>query len=340
MHKNKKTSKSRIALVCGGPSSEHKVSLKSTQAILKNINNDKYQIFIFYITKNLTTCFFKSKTRELVIPKDKKLYLPLLKGISKNLTKVDLALLMGIHGEFVEDGRLQSLLELFNIKYTGSKVEASILAMDKYFSSLLIGKNLKIKIPKTHLIDLKNLNLNFKITYPVILKPNNAGSSIGIYLINSPKELKNALKKIANSKFRYYLIQKYLENSLEISCGCLEDKNGNFIKLPPIEIIPKVSKFFNYQAKYSKSGSIEITPPVNLNPKLSNKISDLACKIHQLLRCSSYSRSDFLIHNNEIYYLETNTLPGMTATSLLPQEAQAKGINFPKLIDFIIQNEL
>jgi D-alanine-D-alanine ligase len=247
---------------------------------------------------------------------------------------------MGIHGEFVEDGRLQSLLELFSIKYTGSKVEASILAMDKYFSSLLIGKNLKIKIPKTHLIDLKNLNLNFKITYPVILKPNNAGSSIGIYLINSPKELKNALKKIANSKFRYYLIQKYLENSLEISCGCLEDKNGDFIKLPPIEIIPKVSKFFNYQAKYSKSGSIEITPPVNLNPKLSNKISDLACKIHQLLRCSSYSRSDFLIHNNEIYYLETNTLPGMTATSLLPQEAQAKGINFLKLIDFIIQNEL
>ncbi|HOV41852.1 MAG TPA: ATP-grasp domain-containing protein, partial [Oscillospiraceae bacterium] len=75
---------------------------------------------------------------------------------------------------------------------------------------------IKIKIPKTHLIDLKNLNLNFKITYPVILKPNNAGSSIGIYLINSPKELKNALKKIANSKFRYYLIQKYLENSLEI----------------------------------------------------------------------------------------------------------------------------
>jgi len=336
---NNKISKLKIALVCGGPSSEHKISLKSTQAILKNIDNNKYQIFIFYITKNLTTCFFKSKTKKLIIPKDKKLYLPLLKGISQNLTKVDLALLMGIHGEFVEDGRLQSLLELFNIKYTGSKVEASILAMDKYFSNLLVNNNLKIKIPKTKLIDLENPNLNFKITYPVILKPNNAGSSIGIYIINSYKELKSALKEISNSKFKYYLIQKYLKNSLEISCGCLEDKNGNFIKLPPIEIIPKDKKFFDYQAKYSKSGSIEITPPVSLNYKLSNKISDLACKIHQLLRCSSYSRSDFLIHNNEVYYLETNTLPGMTATSLLPKEARVKGIDFSQLIDFIIQNE-
>ena len=135
-----------------------------------------------------------------------------------------------------------------------------------------------------------------------------------------------------------FVVQDLIEQDIELSCGCLEKKNGEFIKLPPIEIIPQSSSFFDYKAKYSEGGSIEITPPEHISQDISETISQLAIDIHKLLGCTVYSRSDFLIKGNSIYYLETNTLPGMTSTSLLPQEASTVGISFTELIDFLIKN--
>ncbi|MEW5805452.1 MAG: ATP-grasp domain-containing protein [Patescibacteria group bacterium] len=332
--------KQKIALVCGGPSSEHEVSLKSTAAILKNINSDKYEIFVFYLDKQLNSCFFEVKAgQDLVIPQDRSLYLPFLDGIQKNLTQCDKAVLMGIHGEFVEDGRLQNILDFFGIKYTGSGMEASVLAMDKYDSMNLAEKLVGIKMPKTIIFNSQNPVDLSGFEFPLVLKPNNAGSSVGVRIIKSKNELEQALEQIKTEfKFDYWLIQEYITNALEISCGCLEKTNGEFIQLPPIEIIPKVSSFFDYSAKYQVGGSKEITPPQSISKELSDRVSKLACQIHQVLRCKTYSRSDFLVQGEQVVYLETNTLPGMTQTSLLPQEAKAAGISFSELIDFVIEN--
>jgi D-alanine-D-alanine ligase len=136
----------------------------------------------------------------------------------------------------------------------------------------------------------------------------------------------------------YFIIQPLIESDIEVSCGCLEKKNGEVVKLPAIEIIPQSSTFFDYKAKYVKGGSKEITPPEHISEDMADRISQLAVDIHRVLGCSVYSRSDFLIKGNDIFYLETNTLPGMTNTSLLPQEAEAGGISFSKLIDFLVEN--
>jgi D-alanine-D-alanine ligase len=134
------------------------------------------------------------------------------------------------------------------------------------------------------------------------------------------------------------LAQEYLEDAIEIQCGALQKKNGDFIALPPIEIIPKKNVFFDYDSKYLSGGATEITPPVSISKKLSDKISILSIEIHKLLALKTYSRTDFMVKNGKIYFLETNTLPGMTATSLLPQEANSIGISYPQLLDFIISN--
>ncbi|OGY39892.1 MAG: hypothetical protein A2418_01830 [Candidatus Brennerbacteria bacterium RIFOXYC1_FULL_41_11] len=333
--------KIKIALVCGGPSSEHEVSLWSTTAILKNINPDRYEIFVFYIDKQLNTCFFPAQSGDgLELPQDKNLYLPFLEGIQKNLKSVAKAVLMGIHGEFVEDGRLQNIFDFFGIKYTGSGMQSSVLAMDKYSSTNFVQKVCGVKIPEAIIFNPDNIGVDLRGTiFPVVLKPNDAGSSVGVKILKTQEALETEIERLKNdSKFDYWLLQEYISDAIELSCGCLEKSNKEMVKLPPIEIIPHRADFFDYDSKYQKGGSREITPPENVSKEISDKVSNLACKIHRVLRCKTYSRSDFLVRGREIYYLETNTLPGMTATSLLPQEAKAAGISFSELIDFIIEN--
>ncbi|HCI05540.1 TPA: D-alanine--D-alanine ligase, partial [Patescibacteria group bacterium] len=262
------------------------------------------------------------------------------------------AVLMGIHGEFVEDGRLQNLLDFFGVKYTGSGMAASVLAMDKYSSTNLAEKSfgvsphtssglgVGVKLPKTIIFNSDNSDLDYRqIGFPVVLKPNDAGSSVGVKILKTAQELEQEIEKLKNDrKFDYWLLQEYIDGAIELSCGCLQKSSKEFVQLPPIEIIPQKAEFFDYDSKYQKGGSKEVTPPESISKELSAKISLLACQIHQLLRCRTYSRSDFLVKGKDVYYLETNTLPGMTGTSLLPQEARAAGISFSELIDFIIEN--
>lgn len=319
----------KIAIICGGPSHEHEVSINSTKSILKNINRKLYDPTVFYISKVLKCQIFKPTTDNWKLnPKE-----PFLSALQK-LKKFDLAFL-GMHGEFGEDGVIQTFLDFEGVKYTGCDPYASKLCMDKYRTALII-KQLGVLIPKTKLIRLEDAVSLTK--FPFVLKPNKAGSSVGTGIIKNAQELKNFLKSIKKDfdPKSEYLVQELISGT-ELSCGCLQDKNGKFIKLPPIEIIPQVSSFFSYKAKYAHGGSKEISPPQSISKALSNKISNLACEIHELLGCKTYSRSDFFVKNDKIYYLETNTLPGMTETSLLPQEAAAAGINFSELLDFLIK---
>jgi D-alanine-D-alanine ligase len=326
----------KVAIFCGGPSSEHEVSLSSASTMYKFIDKKKYELYFFYISKKgFCKLILASISTDLTKIKAEA---PLVKGLEDLKKKKIFAFLAGIHGEFVEDGRLQGLLEFFGIKYSGSGVTASSLAMDKYRSALLVKNIEGVLLPKTELL-INNFSFPKTLKLPVIIKPNSMGSSVGVTIAHTLAEfntqIEDAHKKYPSQEF---VIQEYFENAIEIQSGTLQKKDGEFLPIPPIEIIPKKNVFFDYDSKYKVGGATEITPPIGITKKLSEKIAKISIELHKLLGLKTYSRNDFLVVNNEIYFLEANTLPGMTATSLLPQEAQAIGISFSQLLDFLVEN--
>lgn len=325
----------KIAIFCGGPSSEHEVSLLSSKNIFKFIDKSKYSVVFFYITKDLKCRFAEDlDTLEKKIDSD----LPFLDGLQKIKSENYFALLAGIHGEFAEDGKIQTILEYFKIPYLGSGPAASSLAMDKYRASLLVGTLKNVIIPRTFRVG-KDTAIPEGYPSSLVVKPNTMGSSIGISITSSEREFEKAVEYIRkNYPSQEIIAQEYLEGAVEIQCGVLQKKNGEFVVLPPIEIIPKKNVFFDYDSKYLVGGATEITPPVSVSKKVADELSQLSINVHILLGLRTYSRNDFLVHKKKIYFLEANTLPGMTATSLLPQEAKAIGISYTHLLDFLIQN--
>lgn len=328
----------KIVIICGGPSSEYDISILSTQSIIDNIDFSKYSISICLIFQDM-----KCRLKEICQPEKISQWnhgtISFTKALEK-LKKYDIALL-GTHGQFGEDGVLQTYLEESQIPFSGSDSYSSRLCMDKYRSSIIVKSSTNLSMPETKIVRLKNLKEElFKLHLPIFLKPNRNGSSICSYLL---KDLNN-LDSILNNFYVYHkdedeiLIQEYIEDKVEVSCGCLEKKDHTFIQLPPIEIVPKSSEFFDFKAKYTKNASLERIPAIGISKEQREIISKLTVEIHKLLGCRLYSRSDYLVVGEKIYYLETNTLPGMTNTSLIPQESKDVGINYKDLISFYIEN--
>jgi len=295
----------------GGPSAEHEISLKTGAMVLKNLERGKYSTFPFLIAKN---------GKWPMTPK----------ALKKKCDMVFIAM----HGEFGEDGTVQAILEKSKIPYTGSGVKASRLGMDKV-KSFKIFARAGLNVPDYEV--LKNNKGKIKINLPLVVKPADRGSSVGLSIVQNPKKILAALK-LAFKFSRVAIVQKYIRGR-ELTCGVLEI-NGRPRALPVTEIIPLRRVFFDYYSKYTKGASDEITP-ANLPKNIARKIQKAALLTHKAIGASGYSRSDFILGNDgDLYILEINTLPGMTATSLVPQAAQAVGIPFPKLLDLIIESAL
>ncbi len=244
-------------------------------------------------------------------------------------------ILNALHGKYGEDGFVQSILESLEIPYTHSGILSSSLAMDKELSRLIFKKN-NIKVPKYFLLkkdhekDLKRKMKNKKIKFPIVIKPINEGSSIGVYICRSKIQfIKNyyKLKKIYNK----ILIEEYIPGK-EIQVAIMGNK-----ALGAIELIPK-RKFYDYKAKYSSKAQTKHIMPAPLSKKKYNEALFLAKKAHKLLGCKGITRSDFRFFNNKFYLLETNTQPGMTKLSLVPEIANYCGIKFENLVVWMIKD--
>jgi D-alanine-D-alanine ligase and related ATP-grasp enzymes len=240
-----------------------------------------------------------------------------------------------LHGKYGEDGYIQSILESEKVKYTHSGVLSSSLSIDKEISKKIFIKNNILTPPYIKFSFKNNFNINNiikkidkNLKFPVVLKPINEGSSVGVYICNK-KNFNSKLMKV--EKFREVLIEKYIPGR-EIQAAILGKK-----KLGVIELKPK-RKFYDYKAKYSKSAKTEHIIPVDLSPRNFNKINSIAMKAHKLLKCRGVSRSDFRFYNNKFYLLELNTQPGMTSLSLVPEIARYKNISFIQLIEEIIKD--
>ncbi|GAA0794679.1 D-alanine--D-alanine ligase [Faecalicatena orotica] len=241
---------------------------------------------------------------------------------------------LGLHGGEGENGKLQATFDLLGIKYTGPDSLGCAVAMDKGFTKQVFlqagidtpaGVSLHKKVKEN---SLKALGL----TLPVVVKPCSGGSSIGVYIVNSEEEYKDALKK----SFKYedeVVIEEYIKGR-EFACGVIDGK-----ALLPIEIIPKTG-FFDYANKYQDGATNEVCP-ADISSDISDRMMELTVKAYHALKLNVYSRADFLLDDTgNLYCLEMNTLPGMTAASLLPKEAKAMGIEYGDLCELIIQKSL
>jgi D-alanine-D-alanine ligase len=299
-----------VALLSGGISSEREVSIKSGDQVYAALNKDKYRV-----TR------YDPKTDLIRLVADAPF--------------IDVALII-LHGPYGEDGTVQGLLDLLGIPYQGSGVLGSAIAMDKLVSKQLYEKS---GIPTPIYITINREDAQKaetclkRIGLPLVIKPAKGGSSIGMAIVKTPDSLEPAIREA----FRYddtLMVETYVQGT-ELTVGVIG--NRDLKALPVIEIIPDSRyEFFNYHAKYLPGASQEICP-ARIDAALTEKAQTYAKMAHRALFCEGYSRTDMMLEGRELYILETNTIPGMTETSLLPLAAKTAGIPFSRLLDILIE---
>jgi len=304
--------KLKIALLRGGVSGEREVSLNTGMMIYEALNKEKYEVFLYDPRDDLEKFYIDAinKKFDLVFP--------------------------ALHGPFGEDGKLQGMLDMINMPYLFSGCLASALAMNKYKAKVIVEKS-GINILRDKVIN-KNKNLNIEeitkeFSFPIVIKPIELGSSVGISIAKSERQLKSGIKT-AFEHDTGVLIEKYIKGR-ELTVAVMG--NNPPIPLPVIEIKPKTSTWFDYAAKYEPGACDEICPAEILNEE-RNQVQNLATKAYNAIGCKDLARVDFIWNENKskFYFLEINTIPGMTATSLAPQAAKAAGMEFSDFLDKLI----
>ncbi|MDA7573326.1 D-alanine--D-alanine ligase [Candidatus Pelagibacter sp.] len=298
--------KKKIIVLCGGISKERLISLETGKQVLKELKKNKYKAISCEPDNNL----FKK-----------------IKKFKPNI------IFNALHGQFGEDGYIQTILEAQKIPYTHSGVIASSIAMDKEISKKIFLKN-KILTPKyikfIYKKDQKTVikTIEKKLKFPVVIKPVNEGSSVHVYICNK----KNVIKKLQLLKnYKEILIEEFIPGR-EIQVAIMGQK-----KLGAIELKPK-REFYDYEAKYNPKANTKHIIPVDLSKSDFKKVTDIGLKAHKVIGCRGVTRSDFKFYKGKFYLLEINTQPGMTKLSLVPEIANFVGISFIRLIEWILKD--
>lgn len=346
---NKNNRKIKLAIIFGGKSAEHDVSVISARNILKAIDKTKYNITLVGINRNGNwlkfnqgeliaadnDLFLGKDSKSLAIPfvKDEKFYLK-VNGVDKNIDIVFPIL----HGPFGEDGTIQGLLKLFNVPFVGPSVLGSAIAMDKDVTKRLL-KEAGLPVGKFMVFDLiKKNKILFKdvkreLGLPLFIKPANLGSSVGISKARNEKEFKAALK----TAFLYdnkIIIEEFIEGK-EIECSVLGNENPAASTVG--EIIPN-HEFYSYEAKYLDEDGARMKIPADIDNHLIKSFQELAVETFKTLSCEGMGRVDFfLTKDNKIFINEVNTIPGFTSISMYPKLWEKSGISYVKLIDKLIE---
>ena len=298
--------KKKILIISGGISKERLISLDTGLQVAKELKKNGYKVKISEPDNQL----------------------------ARNINQFKPNIIFNaLHGQFGEDGYIQTILEGFKIPYTHSGTVASALAMDKEISKKIFIKN-KISTPKFIKYSYEKNNLDLikiiekKLKFPVVLKPINEGSSVNVFICTK-KNISKFLKLLES--YKQIIIEEFIAGR-EIQVAIMGDK-----KLGAIELKPK-RKFYDYQAKYDAKAKTEHIIPVELSKNKLDEVMNMALKAHKVIGCKGVTRSDFKFYNNKFYLLEINTQPGMTRLSLVPEIARYKGITFIKLIEWILKD--
>ena len=322
--------KKNIAIVMGGYSSEVNISLTSGNVVYNHLNKEKYNSFRVHVLKEKWVALDASNTEYAI---DKNDFSFVLGG--KKIT-FD-CVFNAIHGAPGENGMLLAYFNLINLKHTSASFYQMALTFNKR-DTLSVVKEYGIKtavsvyLNKGDVIDLDKIIA--KVGLPCFIKPNNAGSSYGISKAHTKTEMLPALEK-AYKEDSEILIESFLDGP-EVSVGVIQYKG--YIKVLPITEIVTENDFFDYEAKY-EGKSQEITP-ARISEEIKVKVEEVAKKVYSILNMSGFSRSEFILVNDEPHFLEMNTVPGLTEESILPQQAQAAGITLKELFENAIESAL
>ena len=301
--------KKKVLILGGGISKERLISLETARAVYEALIKKNYKVIICEPDGNLTNK---------------------IKSFKPNIV------FNALHGQFGEDGYIQTVLESQKVKYTHSGVLASSVAMDKEISKkifikkkILTPKYIKFNFSKSNKIDKKLIfMIQKKLKFPVVVKPINEGSSVNVYICSKKNFIQN-LKKLV--LYKEILIEEFIPGK-EIQVAILGNR-----KLGAIEIKPK-RKFYDYEAKYNVKAKTKHIIPVEMSKKNLEKVLNIALKAHNSIGCKGVTRSDFKFYKNRFFLLETNTQPGMTKLSLVPEIAAYAGMSFINLIEWILKD--
>lgn len=323
--------KKTIAVVYGGDSSEFVVSVKSSVNVFNSINPEKYKVYKVQIKGNDWEVIENENVISVIDKSDFSFMLNNAK------IKFDFAYIT-IHGTPGEDGKLQGYFDLINIPYSTCGVSSSALTFNKFFCSNYL-RNFGVAMAKSiRLFKNENYELDALINelgLPLFVKPNAGGSSFGVTKVKEKEQLSQAIE-MALKESSDILIEQFIDGK-EFTCGLLKLSNQEIV-FPVTEVIP-LNEFFDYEAKYTAGKTDEITP-ARISAELTQKIQNLSSKIYDLCDCSGIVRIDYILKNNEFYFLEVNTTPGMTATSFVPQQIAAMNRNLSDIIELIIEDKL
>jgi D-alanine-D-alanine ligase len=322
--------KKNIAIVAGGDSGEYEISIKSGEQFLKQIDKTKYNPFLIHI-RGIN---WHVNIDGLSLPVDKNNFTINLNG----KTVVFDCVLVAIHGTPGEDGRLQSYFEIMHLPYTTCGVLSSSLTFNKYAckhylipygintaKAILFHKNDKIEPEDV----VKNLGL------PCFIKPNNGGSSCGISKINKLEDISQAIQKALNEDSEI-IVEEYLKGT-EITCGVMKTRNRTIV-FPITEIVSK-NDFFDYEAKYADGMSDEILP-ARISEKIRLECEKISSLIYDKIFCRGIVRIDYIIKNEKLYFLEVNTVPGMSENSIVPKMIRVAGLTMTEVLSDLIEDAL
>jgi len=302
--------KLRVALLAGGRSGEREVSLKGGEEVFKALDHDRYEIRRYDPATDL-------------------------EKLAANSREIDVAFIL-LHGPFGEDGTMQGFLDMLDIPYQGSGVLGSALAMDKNLAKI-IYRHAGLKVPDWEMATVEDIEkpgrLIDKLGLPLVIKPLRQGSSLGMSIADNRAGLVDGLRRAFEFDDQV-MVEKFI-NGREITAGVLGNKE--LTSLPLVEIIPgEEFRFFDYEAKYQPGASREVCP-AELDVETTTRAQAYGLTAHRALQLEVYSRTDMIVADDEIYVLETNTIPGMTPTSLLPQAARAHGLSFSAFLDRLLE---
>lgn len=327
-------SKTHVAVFMGGQSEEHEVSLKSGSGVANALSGDVYKVTPVIIGRDGQWSVEGSAVCRPAVA------LAQLEG-----RNVDCAFI-ALHGPYGEDGRIQGLFDMIGLPYTGSGCAASALAMDKVRSKAVVsGQGIRVAghlaldrptwaIDSAQVIEAIEKDIGF----PCVIKAASQGSSKGLAICDSLLTLRQDMERVMAVEDNVF-VETFVKGT-EVTCAVLDaDPSGRIRPLPVTEICPKTARYFDYEAKYTPGATEEITP-ARISAEFTELVMDMSAHVHEVIGCSGWSRSDFIIDDKGPVWLEVNTIPGMTETSLFPQAAAAAGISYPQLVAALVEDAL
>ncbi len=318
-----------IAIVCGGNSGEFEISMASGKEVLKHIDREKYKLFLVVMQNQRWEWYMQNGEKSPVNKSDFS-----VKEAGETI-HFD-AVFNAIHGTPGEDGKLQGYFDLLKIPYTSCGVDVSALSFNKFLCNRFVRSfGIKTaasfsflkgeKVNKTEVID--------SLSLPVFIKPSGSGSSVGISKVNKPEEFDEAVEKAFREDNRV-LIEEAIEGR-EIACGLV--KRGHELLVFPLTEIISQNDFFDYNAKYSEGKAREITP-ADVSTEIEADIKAISSMLYRQMDCRGFVRFDYILTETELYFLELNSIPGMTEASIIPKQAQAFGLTKKELFTMVVDN--